>query len=117
MAVRRSTSDLRSQELPIRLAQRRRIRKHRDYEGNSFSLFPSEMRFAEVTVVGCAPVDWLEQIEPLDDCCRPVIELRRELFCEASVAGAAGVNSDRHRLRHADRVGNLDFHLSRRDRV
>jgi len=46
------------------------------------------MRFTEVTVVGCAPVDWLKQIEPLDNCCRPVIELRGELFREEATKTA-----------------------------
>src|SRR5262245_19139807 len=67
-----------------------------------------------MAVVGRLAIDRTQQIQLLDDRARTEVEVvHHELRCRTLVARAEGIDLHRHRLRHTDRIANLDFRLLR----
>jgi hypothetical protein len=65
-----------------------------------------------VAVVRGAAVDRAQQIEPFDNRPRPEIErIQDELGGCTLVAGAEGIDLDRHWLRHPDGIADLNLRL------
>src|SRR5688572_26322980 len=82
------------------LSDRRRLLDH----------FPRQARAAEMTVVGRRSVDRAQQIQLLDDRARTEVErVHHEFRRGALVTRPERVDLDRHRLRHADRVADLNL--------
>src|SRR5229473_1809826 len=81
------------------------------------SFFPREAGAAEVAVVRRTPVDRAQQVEPLDDRRGAEVEAADEIRGRPRLTGAEGVDLDRHRLRHPDRIGDLDLDPLRQRRI
>lgn len=74
-------------------------------------LFPGEALVGEVTVLGSLEVDWLGQVELLDDNSWAEIEVLADNLLElirGVVRGSVGVDEDGEWLRDTDGVGKLD---------
>ena len=82
-----------------------------------------DIRAAEVTVGSRLSVDRAAQVQHADDACRTKVKVPADdpdNLLIVDLAGAEGIHIDRGRLRHADRVGELNFHavrISCRDQV